>query len=140
MKNVEFKKFNTYYDKYGKLSPIEGEDTIPFAIKRVYYIYEVEENVRRGFHSHKNLEQALICVHGSVKILLKTPEEEQIITLDNPSEGLYIGPDIWREMYDFQDSAVLLVLASEHYNIDDYIRGYDEYEKYYKEKFKKKEK
>lgn len=139
MKNVELKNLDTYYDKYGKLTPLEEMDTIPFPIKRVYYIYEVEENMRRGFHSHKNLEQVLICVHGSVKILLKTPEEEQIITLNDPSKGLYVGPDIWREMYDFQDGAVLLVLASEHYQIDDYIREYKDYEKYYKEKNQKKE-
>ena len=127
-------EFGINYDKYGKLVAIEGDDTIPFDIKRVYYIYEVEDEVRRGFHSHRNLEQVLICVHGSVKILLKTPEEEEVVTLDDPSKGLYIGPDIWREMYDFKDGAVLLVLASDHYKVEDYIRDYSEYEKEYNEK------
>ena len=134
MKNSYMTEFGINYDKYGKLVPIEGDDTIPFDIKRVYYIYEVEDEVRRGFHSHRNLEQVLICVHGSVKILLKTPEEEEVVTLDDPSKGLYIGPDIWREMYDFKDGAVLLVLASDHYKVEDYIRDYSEYEKEYNEK------
>ena len=133
MENIKIKLFDVNTDKYGKLVPLEGNDTIPFDIKRVYYIYEVEEDVRRGFHSHKELEQVLICVHGSVKILVKTPEEEEIFTLDDPKKGLYIGPNIWREMYDFEDVAVLLVLASDHYDIKDYIRKYENYEKYYNE-------
>ena len=119
MENTKLKLFNTYNDKYGKLIPLESNDNIPFDIKRVYYIYDVEEKVRRGFHSHKNLHQVLICVHGTVKILVKTPKKEKIIVLDDPTKGLYIGPNIWREMYDFEDGAVLLVLASEHYDESD---------------------
>lgn len=130
-KNI--KKYEIHTDKWGKLVALEGNNSksIPFNIKRVYYIYDVEEKVRRGFHSHKKLQQVLICVHGSVKILLKTPDEEEIVTLDNPNEGLYIGPNIWREMYDFEDDAVLLVLASDHYKESDYVRKYDNYLKYY---------
>ncbi len=127
MKNVRMVNFKKHSDNYGNLTPVEAEKDIPFGIKRVYYIYEVEEGVRRGFHSHRDLHQILICPHGKVKILVKTPEEEQIIELNNPSEGLYIGPMIWREMYDFEDGAVLLVLASEHYTVSDYIRDYDVY-------------
>ena len=124
-------KYNIHSDKWGKLVALEGNDLIPFKINRVYYIYSVEEGVRRGFHSHKKLEQVLICVHGSVKILLKTPDEEEIVTLNKANEGLYIGPNVWREMYDFDDDAVLLVLASAHYDEKDYIRNYDNYVKYY---------
>lgn len=125
-------KFDRHMDKYGKLVALENCNNIPFEIKRVYYIYEVEDGVRRGFHSHKNLEQVLICTHGSVKILLKTPEEEKVIILDNPQEGLYIGANIWREMYDFENEAVLTVLASEYYDESDYIRNYEDYVKLYK--------
>ena len=135
MEKIDYYKIHS--DKYGKLIALEENEEIPFSIKRVYYIYEVDDGVRRGFHSHKKLEQVLICVHGSVKILLKTPYEEEIIILDNPNKGLYIGPDIWREMYDFDDEAVLLVLASDLYDEKDYIRDYDEYENYYKAKVKK---
>lgn len=134
MKKNDILYFNTNYDKYGKLVPIESNDTVPFDIKRIYYIYDVEDGRRRGFHSHKNLEQVLICVHGSVKILLKTPESEKTVVLDDPSKGLYIEPGIWREMYDFKDGAVLLVLASDHYKAEDYIRDYSQYEKEYNKK------
>lgn len=120
-------KFKNIKGNYGELVPIESNKEIPFEIKRVYYIFNVEDNVRRGFHSHYNLHQALICVKGSVKIELKNPNESEIVTLDNPSEALYIGPMIWREMYDFTDDAVLLVLASDHYSEEDYIRNYDFY-------------
>ena len=129
MKNIT--KYNVHTDKWGKLVALEGNGDIPFNIKRVYYIYGVEEKVRRGFHSHKKLEQVLICVNGSVKILLKTPEREEVVLLDKPNEGLYIGPNVWREMYDFEDDAVLLVLASDHFKPSDYIREYSKYEKYY---------
>ena len=124
-------KYKVHTDKWGKLVALEGNGEIPFNIKRVYYIYGVEEGVRRGFHSHKKLEQILICVHGSVKILLKTPEEEEIVTLNKANEGLYIGPNVWREMYDFSSDAVLLVLASDNFKPSDYIREYPDYEKYY---------
>lgn len=127
--DIRMIEFPKHLDKYGSLVPVEGADSIPFDIKRVYYIYEVESGVRRGFHSHISLEQVLVCVAGSVKILVKTPKEEKEILLENPQEGLYIGPMIWREMYDFSADAVLLVLASEHYQVEDYIRDYDQYEK-----------
>lgn len=133
MENTKLKLFNIYNDKYGKLIPLESNKNIPFDIKRVYYIYEVEKNVRRGFHSHKNLHQVLICVHGTVKILVKTPKEEETIVLNDPKQGLYIGPNVWREMYDFEDETVLLVLASEHYDEGDYIRNYEDYSEYYNE-------
>ena len=135
MKRVKNIKFKVNNDKWGKLVPIEGNDSVPFDIKRVYYIYEVNQEKRRGFHSHKELEQVLICVHGSIKILVKTPEEEKVVVLDNPNKGLYIGPDIWREMYDFENDGVLLVLASNHYDEKDYIRNYDDYVEYYNKKY-----
>ena len=128
--NTHLLKFGCHYDKYGCLVPIEAEiQEVPFMFKRIYYIYNVENGVRRGFHSHVNLEQDLICVSGSVKILVKTPNEEDNILLNDPKTGLYIGPMVWREMYDFSPDAVLLVLASEHYDINDYIRDYSVYEK-----------
>ena len=129
MINVEKCDFMISADEmYGSLTAIEGGMDIPFDVKRVYYIYDVPEGVRRGFHSHVDLHQILICVHGSVKILTKTPYEEEITELSKENKGLYIGPMIWREMYDFSDGAVLLVLASEHYTEDDYIRDYAKYE------------
>lgn len=111
----------------GHLTPIEGEQDIPFEIKRMYYLTRVPENTTRGFHAHKKLEQILICMNGKVTISVSTPYDKQLITLDDPAKGLYIGPMIWREMYDFSPGSVLTVLASEHYNESDYIRDYQEY-------------
>ena len=116
IKNTEMVDFKVFHDKWGHLVPVEENQTIPFEIRRVYYIFGVEQGVRRGFHSHKELRQALICVHGEVKILVKTTEEEETVLLNDPSKALLIGPMVWREMYDFSADAVLLVLASEHYD------------------------
>ena len=138
MFNVKDYKFLKHADStYGSLSAVECGKDLPFDVKRAYYIYDVPEKVRRGFHSHIDLNQMLICVHGSVKILTKTPYEEQITLLDEPNKGLYIGPMVWREMYDFSPGAVLLVLADKLYDEGDYIRNYEIYEKIAKEFFNK---
>lgn len=119
--------FQQHGDDRGQLVALEEYKDIPFEIKRVYYIYDTGEGVRRGFHAHKNLEQILICIHGSCKILLDNGEEKKIVSLEKPYEGLYISNNMWREMYDFSEDAVLLVLASELYNESDYIRNYDDF-------------
>ncbi len=125
--NCSLMKFQVHVDKYGHLTPIEAKVDIPFEIKRVYYITNVEQGITRGFHAHRRLHQILICLNGSVKIKVKNPNSEEIIELNNPSVGLYIGPYVWREMFDFSECSVLLVLASEYYDEDDYIRNYDFY-------------
>ena len=125
--NTRWIHFKTFNDNYGSLTPLEVGEDIPFPVNRIYYIYDVEQDVRRGFHSHKELEQVLVCVHGSVKILVKTPFESEDVLLNRPDVGLYIGPAVWREMYDFSPDAVLVVFASRHYEIADYIRNYEEY-------------
>lgn len=122
--------FPPHGDDRGQLVALEEYKDIPFDIKRVYYIYDTAQGVRRGFHAHKNLEQILICVHGSCKILLDNGKEKEKVLLDKPHEGLYISNDIWREMYDFSPDAVLLVLASQPYDEADYIRNYDEFLKF----------
>ena len=125
---LKFRRIESVTDKsWGALTPIEFPKNIPFDINRIYYIYNVEEGVTRGFHSHRELHQVLIAVNGSVKIKVKNAFEEEVIELNNPSEGLYIGPLVWREMFDFKDDAVLLVLASDKYNEKDYIRDWDSY-------------
>lgn len=103
---------------------------VPFKVKRVYYIYDTADGVTRGYHAHKSLEQILICVHGSCKILLDNGNEKKVIPLDKPYEGLYVACNMWREMFDFSPDAVLLVLASEPYDENDYIRNYDEFLKF----------
>ena len=119
--------FQQHGDERGMLVALEEMRDIPFEIKRVYYMYDTKENVRRGFHAHKSLEQILICIHGSCKILLDNGVEKKIVSLEKPYEGLYIANDIWREMYDFSSDAVLMVLASDFYREEDYIRDYEEF-------------
>src|SRR5476649_896063 len=129
MYNCSLFKFLSIDSKYGNLTPIEEIVDVPFDIKRIYYITKVPPDISRGFHAHRKLHQVLICLNGSIKIKVKSPKEETEFILDNSSVGLYIGPYIWREMYDFSEGSVLLVLASDYYNEDDYIRNIDFYMK-----------
>lgn len=143
MKNTNIFQFKDITDvankerPMGHLTPIESNVDVPFEIKRLYYLTRVPENTIRGFHSHKNLQQVLLCLNGSVQISVSTPYEKEFVTLDDPSQGLYIGPMVWREMYNFSPGAVLLVIASEHYDENDYIRDYRAYceiaQEYFKE-------
>ena len=117
--------FQQHGDERGQLVALEAGHDVPFEIKRVYYMYDTGEDVIRGCHAHKKLDQVLICLKGSCKILLDNGMEKETVSLEKPYEGLYITGNIWREMYDFTPDAVLIVLASEPYNEDDYIRDYD---------------
>ena len=119
--------FQPHGDERGQLVALEEYKDIPFEIKRVYYMYDTLDGVRRGFHAHKSLEQILICIHGTCKVLLDNGTEKKIVPLEKPYEGLYIANNIWREMYDFSADAVLMVLASDYYKEEDYIRDYDEF-------------
>lgn len=124
---IKIYSFQEHGDERGQLIALEEAKEIPFEIKRVYYMYDTGDGVRRGLHAHKTLEQMLICIHGSCKIMLDDGVKRQEILLDKPYEGIYVGPDTWREMYDFSTDAVLLVLASQIYNESDYIRDYDKF-------------
>lgn len=126
---MEVKKFHfpPHGDDRGQLIAIEAGKDLPFDVKRVYYIYDTLPGVRRGFHAHYDLEQILICVSGSCKIHLDNGYDTAEVLLDKPHEGLYISNNMWREMYDFSEGAVLLVLASRFYDEADYIRNYDQF-------------
>lgn len=128
------KKFAVRGSENGRLSFLEAKRDFPFDIKRVYYIYDVAPGERRGFHAHKKLQQVLLCVHGSCKILLDNGREKAVVELTDPAEGLFVGNAMWREMYDFSPGAVLLVLASEYYDEADYIRDYHDFLSYLKER------
>lgn len=114
-------------DERGGLVAIESEQSIPFQIKRLYYIFGTQSGVARGFHAHYNLKQVAVCVKGSFRMILDDGQHREEVWLDSPTKGLIIGDLIWREMHDFSDDCVLLVLASEHYDEEDYIRDYDEF-------------
>ena len=119
--------FQPHGDERGQLIALEELKDIPFEIKRVYYMYDTLDGVTRGYHAHKTLKQILICIHGSCKIKLDNGYEKKVVPLEKPYEGLYVANYMWREMYDFSPDAVLLVLASDYYNEEDYIRDYDEF-------------
>ena len=127
---IKMYSFQPHGDNRGQLVAIEENKDVPFSVRRVYYMYDTTFGVRRGYHAHKQLEQILICVHGSCKILLDNGLEKEEVILDNPSVGLYVGNNMWREMFDFSPDAVLMVLASELYDESDYIRDYDAFLKY----------
>ena len=115
-------------DERGNLIVAEGEGIdIPFAIKRVFYIYGSDANVIRGQHANKKSEFVLINVCGTSKVKMTDGREEKIIVLDRPRMGLYLKSMIWKEMYDFSPDSVLLVLSNEHYDPGEYIRNYTDY-------------
>lgn len=126
MKIIHY-EFQQHGDNRGHLIAVENGIDIPFDIKRMYYLYDTKQGVVRGQHSHRKLEQVLVCVTGSCVVHLDDGNEQMDVLLNNPVKGLYIGPNTWREIYDFSEGAVLLVLASEFYDESDYIRNYDDF-------------
>ena len=127
MKLAKILTFPIIGDSRGSLIALETFQNIPFDIKRVYYIFDTLSDVSRGFHAHQNLKQVLICVKGSCRILLDDGNSKDNIILDSPQTGLLIESLVWREMHDFSEDCVLLVLASEYYDEADYIRDYDNF-------------
>ncbi len=124
MSLFQYISFAELGDDRGGLISLESQQGIPFEIKRVYYIYNTLAKVARGFHAHKNLKQVMVCVAGSCRMILDDGKQRQEIWLDAPEKGILIEDMIWREMHDFSSDCVLLVIASDHYNEDDYVRNY----------------
>ncbi len=116
-------------DERGKLVVVEGSKDIPFKIERVFYIYGSDSEVVRGQHANRESEFVLINVGGTSKVRIDNGHSEAIIELNKPMMGLYIPTMVWKDMYDFSEDSILLVLASTHYNGKEYIRDYDEYKK-----------
>lgn len=113
-------------DPRGNLSVIEN-DVIPFEIKRVYYLYDVPSGAERGGHSHKEQQEFLVALSGSFDVILNDSKHEKTITLNKPFEGLLITNEIWRELKNFSSGAVCLVIASDVFSEDDYIRELGEF-------------
>ena len=125
VKMLEFKEFG---DDRGRLVVVEGENDIPFEIKRMFYIYGSDPDVIRGQHANRNSEFVLINVAGTSKVNIKDGEgNEMIICLNRPHTGVYLPTMVWKDMYDFSEDSVLLCLASTHYDAEEYIRDYDEF-------------
>ena len=119
-------RLRIHEDPRGRLVSVEGSTDLPFEIKRVYYILPHDDHPR-GFHAHKALQQLMICVTGSCRIVLDDGSSRSEHVLNRPDEGLFVDRMTWREMHDFTSGAVLLVLASERFDEDDYIRDYNNF-------------
>ena len=114
-------------DPRGSLTPIEGGSQIPFSIARAFYLYNVPVDAERGGHANRNCEQLLLALSGSFRVTVDNGRERSHFWLRDPRKGLYIDRMIWREMDGFSQGAVLLVLASRHFDENDYCRDYDEF-------------
>ena len=123
-KLIDFAEFG---DERGKLVVIEGGTDIPFQIRRTFYIYGSDMNVVRGKHANRKSEFVLINIGGTSKVRVDNGKQSEIIELNRPHSGIYIPKMIWKDMYDFSEDSILLVLSSEHYDESEYIRDYDEY-------------
>ena len=122
---IEFDRHHS--GRKGNLTVVENGKTLPFDVKRVYYLFDVPGGENRGYHAHKELSQLIIAVSGSFTVLLDDGKCKRSIFLNRPYKGLYIKPGIWRDLEDFSSGAVCMVLASDLYNAEDYIRNYNDF-------------
>ena len=119
-------------DRKGNLTVVENGRTLPFDVKRVYYLYDIPGGESRGAHAHKELSQLIVAVSGSFRVTLDDGCIKRSFTLNRPYQGLYVKPGIWRDLDDFSAGAVCMVLASDVYDKEDYIRDYKEFINYRK--------
>lgn len=127
---VQMLEFKQNGDERGKLVVVEGDKDVPFDIKRVFYIYGSDHDVVRGRHANRKTQFVLINVAGKSKVKVKDGEGNEVIYyLNRPHIGIYLPTMVWKDMYDFSEDSVLLCLASEHYDPDEYIRDYEEFTK-----------
>lgn len=119
-------------ERKGDISVVENGETVPFDVKRVYYLYDVPGGEERGGHAHKQLQQLILAISGSFTVILDDGKVKRSILLNRPYIGLLVKPGIWRVLNDFSSGSVCLVLASEKYDEADYIRNYEDFLKYAK--------
>lgn len=127
MSLVQVLNLQLFSDEQGSLVALEENNNIPFAIKRVYYIFGTKPGVVRGVHAHRNLKQVAICLSGSCRFVLDDGIKREEIVLDCPTVGLIINDLCWREMHDFSSDCVLMVLADQPYDAADYIHDYQDF-------------
>lgn len=123
-------ELSKHHSEVGNLTVVENSKTVPFNVKRLYYLYDVPGGESRGGHAHKQLHQLITAASGSFSIVLDDGEVKRTVTLNHPYEGLLVVPGIWRDLVDFSSGSVLLCLASEKYDEKDYIRNYEEFKAY----------
>lgn len=125
-------EIDKHHHEKGNISVVENGKTVQFDIKRIYYLYDVPGGESRGGHAHKDLYQFMIAASGSFDVIIDDGELKRTISLNRPYRGLLITPGIWRELDNFSSGSVCLVLASERYSEEDYIRDYNEFRDYKK--------
>jgi len=124
-KVIELDKHHS--DRKGNLTVVENGKTLPFDVKRAYYLYDVPGGESRGSHAHRELEQLIVAASGSFTVTLDDGKDKRVFFLNRPYQGLYVRAGMWRDLSDFSSGAVALVLASEVYTQEDYIRDYQEF-------------
>ncbi|SHF43249.1 WxcM-like, C-terminal [Mariniphaga anaerophila] len=125
-------ELNKIHNQAGNITVIESNLNIPFPIKRVYYLYDVPGGESRGGHAHKNLYQLIVAASGSFDVLLDDGRNKKIVKLNRPNYGLLVVPGLWRELFEFSSGAICLVLTSEKYDANDYIREYKQFSEWKK--------
>ena len=125
--NYKLLSLQTIGDERGKLVSLESLKNLPFAIKRVYYMFDTSPDLPRGFHAHKELEQLVIAIDGACEFVLDDGKNKESVWLNRPDVGLYIGKNMWREMRNFSYGCKLMILASDYYDESEYIRDYAEF-------------
>lgn len=128
MSLVNIIEFNQFGDERGQLIVAEASRSIPFAVKRIYYLTGTKPDSPRGFHAHKKLRQLAVCVAGKCRMLLDNGSEKSEVWLDVPNKAVLIDPLVWHEMHDFSNDCVLLVFADDFFDESDYIRDYEKFE------------
>lgn len=119
--------FSSNGDERGALVVIDKNCGLPFQLKRVYYIFGTQQGISRGYHAHKKLHQIAVCLSGSCRILIDNGKDRESIILKSPKIGIDLPPMLWHEMHDFSNDCILLVLASDYYDEEDYIRNYEDF-------------
>jgi len=122
--------FSKIHNRAGNITALENNISIPFDVRRIYYLYDIPGGEERGGHAHKELQQFVIAASGAFEVILDDGTNKKVIRLDRPYIGLHIIPGIWREIINFSSGAICLVLASHKYDEADYIRDYERYKEY----------
>ena len=125
--NYQLIQLKVIGDERGKLISLEAHKNLPFAIKRVYYMFDTLPDLPRGFHAHKELEQLVVAIDGACEFVLDDGKNKESVWLNRPDFGLYIGKNMWREMRNFSYGCKLMILASDYYDESEYIRDYAEF-------------
>ncbi len=115
------------HNRAGNITIVEGQTHIPFDVRRIYYLYDIPGGEDRGGHAHKALHQLIVAASGAFHVLLDDGQNKKIVTLNRPDYGLMVVPGIWRALFEFSSGAICLVLASQKYDQEDYIRQYDQF-------------